>query len=205
MDEQDTYLTITKQTEGFYKEKGSKFLGYAIPVENVEEVKEKIDALLKEHHNARHVCFAHIIGVKQPQIRANDDGEPSNSAGTPILNQIRSFEVTNTLVAVVRYYGGTKLGVPGLINAYKTAAREALENNTVEKRYIEHYYSITESYENISLLNRILEQQNVRIVNQDFGSSVSMTFAVRTTNSEQLLAQLTAKQLSEPIFIKTVQ
>ena len=132
----DTYLTIKRTSEGIFKEKGSKFLAFAFPVENEEEIKGHIDELKKKYYDARHHCFAFILGPDGAHYRANDDGEPNHSAGDPILGQIRSRNLTDTLVVVVRYFGGTKLGVPGLINAYKAATADALDNNEVVEKIV---------------------------------------------------------------------
>ena len=130
---QDSFLTIGQPAEGLYKEKGSKFIGLAFPVKTEDEVKERLEETRKTYYDARHHCYAYILGHEGTQFRANDDGEPNHSAGDPILGQIRSKELTNTLVIVVRYFGGTKLGVSGLINAYKTAAALALDNTSIEE------------------------------------------------------------------------
>ena len=122
-----TYFTVKRRSEGTYKEKGSKFIGIAVPCWNEDEAKNYLSEWRKEHHQARHLCYAYRFGLSGDIYRANDDGEPNNSAGAPILGQIQSFELSNVLIGVVRYYGGTKLGVGGLINAYRTAAKEAIE------------------------------------------------------------------------------
>src|SRR5690554_2132633 len=127
----DTYLTLKSQSQGLYKEKGSKFLAFAYPVDNEEEIKEILETLKKQYHDARHHCYAYILGKDGQNFRANDDGEPGHSAGDPILGQIRSNNLTNTLIVVVRYFGGTKLGVGGLVTAYKTAATEAILANEI--------------------------------------------------------------------------
>ena len=126
------FLTISKESESLYKEKGSKFIGIAVPTNNEEDVKEHLEAIKKKYYDARHHCYAYVLNPEGTQTRANDNGEPKHSAGDPILGQIKSKELTNTLVLIVRYFGGTKLGVRGLISAYKTAAKEALEINHYE-------------------------------------------------------------------------
>ena len=134
MEQKSTYRTLTDLSEGIYKEKGSKFIAFAVPCYNEKEAKEYLDSWRKEHYQSRHVCYAYRFGVDQKVFRANDDGEPNNSAGMPIYGQIQSFEVTNVLVVVVRYFGGVKLGVGGLISAYKIAAQMALENSEIVER-----------------------------------------------------------------------
>ena len=156
--EKDTYKTITKPSkEILFKDKNSKFFGYAFPVTTEIEVKKYLDYLKKEHYNARHWCYAYQIGKKEPHIifRVNDDGEPNNSAGMPIYGQIQSYEVTNILIVVVRYFGGTKLGVSGLINAYKTAANLSLEQSRIVKKTINVNYLITFDYKNMNKVMRI--------------------------------------------------
>jgi uncharacterized YigZ family protein len=145
--EKDTYLTIESPSEAIFKDRGSKFFGYAFPVSNEEEIKEHLQQLKKLHPSSRHVCYAFRINPMNEYWRANDDGEPSSSAGKPILGQLRSMELQNTLVAVVRYFGGTLLGVPGLINAYKTAAYEALNGATKIEKTITETIELKVGYE----------------------------------------------------------
>ena len=145
--EEDIYLSINKESSGQYKEKGSKFLAFAFPVESAEETTGIIKELRKKYHDAHHHCFAYLIGPDQSTSRTNDDGEPKHSAGDPILNQIKSLNLSDTLVVVVRYFGGTKLGVSGLINAYRSAARDALNNNKIVKKTICEEIAVFFSYE----------------------------------------------------------
>ncbi|MDR0802913.1 YigZ family protein [Fluviicola sp.] len=162
------FKTITALSEGFYKEKGSKFLAFAIPCKTEEEIKEYIQRLRKEYHQAVHVCSAFRLGSDKKHYRASDDGEPSNSAGAPILGQIQSFDLTNILVAVVRYYGGINLGVGGLINAYRTASKEALENAGIVEQEDEVLVSIRYSYDEMPQVMGVLKNSPVQIVLQDF-------------------------------------
>ncbi|WP_258103694.1 YigZ family protein [Marinoscillum sp. MHG1-6] len=150
------FRTIAKPTDGLYKEKGSKFLAYAYPVESEEEVASILSALKKRYYDARHHCYAYIIGLKDQRFRANDDGEPNHSAGDPILGQIRSHELTNTLVVVVRYFGGTKLGVGGLIHAYKTSSEDALSKVDVQVVYSQTLVELTFAYDETAAVERIL-------------------------------------------------
>lgn len=152
----NAFKTIEHPSSGEYKEKGSKFLAYAYPVSSEDEIVEKLSTLKKQYYDARHHCYAYIIGLKSQQYRANDDGEPNHSAGDPILGQIRSYGLTNTLVVVVRYYGGTKLGVGGLISAYKIATEEALANAKILDIASETSFRLTFSYEETALVERIL-------------------------------------------------
>lgn len=163
-----TYRTIEKISEGFYKEKGSKFLAFAIPCRSEDVAKEHITALRKTHHQAVHVCSAFRFGADKKHFRASDDGEPSNSAGPPILGQIQSFDLTNILIAVVRYYGGTNLGVGGLIHAYRTAAKEALENATIVEQEDAFPYTLHFNYSAMPSVMSLVKTFPVQIVEQDF-------------------------------------
>ena len=187
MFEKDTYKTITKPSkEILFKDKNSKFFGYAFPVTTEIEVKKYLDYLKKEHYNARHWCYAYQIGKKEPHIsfRVNDDGEPNNSAGMPIYGQIQSYEVTNILIVVVRYFGGTKLGVSGLINAYKTAANLSLEQSRIVKKTINVNYLITFDYKNMNKVMRILKEKNLKIINQELNLDCKITISVRLKDSK---------------------
>lgn len=171
----ESYRIIKDSSEGFYKEKGSKFLAYAYPVFSIDHVKEKLEVLRKQYHDARHFCYAHIIEDGQHQlVRANDDGEPNHSAGDPILGQIKSFELTNTLVVVIRYFGGTKLGVSGLIHAYKTAAEEALSKAKIQVIEIKQDFIIKYGYEKTSDAMRIINSFGVEIKDQEFLESCTL-------------------------------
>lgn len=154
----NAFKTIQKQTVGEYKEKGSKFLAYAFPVSSEAEITERLSALRKQYYDARHHCYAYIIGLKIQHYRANDDGEPNHSAGDPILGQIRSYGLTNTLVVVVRYFGGTKLGVGGLISAYKTATDEALAQSKILNIASETSFRLVFAYEETATVERILAE-----------------------------------------------
>lgn len=165
---QDSYLTISKNSEGLYKEKGSKFIALAFPVRSEEQVKEKLEEVKRTYYDARHHCYAYILGADGAQYRANDDGEPNHSAGDPILGQIRSKELTNTLVVVVRYFGGTKLGVSGLINAYKVSAAEALEQNKVVEKLITKAVKFTFPYEEMNEVMKLVSDFELEIINQEF-------------------------------------
>ena len=162
MDIKDTYNTITKpSTEVLFKDKNSKFFGYAFPIKNEDDVKAHIKDLKKQHHSARHWCYAYQLGALENNrsYRANDDGEPSNSAGMPIYGQLQSFDVTNTLIVVVRYFGGVKLGVSGLINAYRTAAQMALESSRIIEMTVNVDYCISFAYKNMNKVMRIIKEK----------------------------------------------
>lgn len=185
--ETDSYKTLASASEEvLYKEKNSKFFGYAFPVTTEEEIKFIIDDLKKQHFSARHWCYAYQLGTTNIQYRANDDGEPNNSAGMPIYGQIQSFEVTNTLVVVVRYFGGVKLGVGGLISAYKTAAQMALEVSEIVEKTIDVHYLIRFDYKNMNKVMRVIKEKNLDIVSQKMEMSCEIEIATRKKNAEMV-------------------
>ena len=165
--------------EGLFKDRGSKFYGYAFPVTNEEEIKEKIELLKKQHYNARHWCYAWQLGENYDHYRANDDGEPSNSAGMPIYGQLQSFNVTNVLVVVVRYFGGTKLGVGGLIKAYKNSAKLALENSIIIDKTIDKVFLIKFEYPEMNAIMRIIKDENISIINQKMELDCEFIISIR--------------------------
>ena len=176
------FRTIAKSSEGVYKEKGSKFYGYAIPVQSVQEVKEHLDYLRKENHGCVHVCFAYCLGSKKEEFRYSDDGEPSNSAGAPIYGQIKSFDLTNIVIAVVRYYGGIKLGVGGLINAYRTAAKEAIKNATIIEDEERNLIEVLFTYEAMPFVMNEVKNSDCKIIEQDFQTSPRLKLSVPVSN-----------------------
>lgn len=185
--EKDTYKTIKKPSpEVLFKDRGSKFFGYAFPVTTEDETKEHIDALKKKHHTARHWCYAWQLGKHYEHYRANDDGEPSNSAGMPIYGQLQSFEVTNILVVVVRYFGGTKLGVGGLIQAYKSAAQMALEASKIFELTIDDLYKLQFDYPEMNTVMRIIKEEDLTIVNQKLELNCEIQLAVRKKDSNKI-------------------
>ena len=186
--ENDLYKTLDFPSEEvLLKEKNSKFFGYAFPVTSEEDVKENLERLRKEHFSARHWCYAYQIGTEKIQYRANDDGEPNNSAGMPIYGQIQSFEVTNILVVVVRYFGGVKLGVGGLISAYKTAAQMALENATIIEKTIDKHFIISFGYAHMNKVMRIIKEKNLQIVSQKMEMDCEIEISTRKKNVQNLL------------------
>jgi len=190
MIESDTYKTISKSSEEvLFKDKNSKFFGYAFPVENEDEVKIHIETLKKQHHSARHWCYAYQLGTQDEHYtyRANDDGEPNNSAGMPIYGQIQSFGVTNVLIVVVRYFGGVKLGVSGLINAYKTTAQMALETSNIVSKIISKNILVAFDYANINKVMRIIKEKNLNIVDQKMEMDCEIIIAVRLQEVETVL------------------
>lgn len=188
MSEIDTYKTIEFATEEvLFKEKKSKFLGYAFPVTTEDEVKIHLENLKKQHPSARHWCYAYQIGTDVIIYRANDDGEPNNSAGMPIYGQILSFEVTNILIVVVRYFGGVKLGVGGLISAYKTTAQMTLENAFIIEKTIDFNYLISFDYKNMNKVMRIIKEKNIEIINQKMEMNCEITISIRKKNAEHIV------------------
>lgn len=187
MKEKDTYKTILKDSpEVLFKDKNSKFLGYAYPVNDVDAIKERIELLKKQHHSARHWCYAYQIGTEKIVYRANDDGEPNNSAGQPIYGQIQSFNLTNILVVVVRYFGGVKLGVGGLINAYRTAAQLALEASKIVEKTINIEYLISFEYKNMNKVMRIIKERQLKIVDQKLELDCQVTISVRKKHANSI-------------------
>ena len=165
--ENDTYKTLAGPSEeALYKEKNSKFFGYAFPITGEDEVKAILEDIKKRHHSARHWCYAFQLGADKIYYRANDDGEPNNTAGMPIYGQIQSFGVTNVLVVVVRYFGGVKLGVGGLISAYRTGAQMALEASDIIEKTIDVYYVLKFGYQDMNKVMRVIKEKNLDIVSQ---------------------------------------
>ncbi|MCA1761716.1 MAG: YigZ family protein [Flavobacteriales bacterium] len=169
------YKTLSASGEGMYKVKGSKHFGYAVHVKTTEDVEDALEKIKKDHHSARHVSYAWRLGADMDRYRANDDGEPSNSAGKPILGQIEKYELTNVLVAVVRYFGGTKLGVGGLIDAYRTAAELAIENAKVITRQLMEHYRIHFEYDRMSDVMLLIRKNDWEASDQDFRISCKLT------------------------------
>ncbi len=188
--EPDTYLTIKSFSQGLYKEKGSRFIALAYPVTTQEEIKSILENLRKEHHSARHHCFAWMLGQSRQTYRVNDDREPSGSAGKPILGQINSFQVTNVLIVVVRYFGGKLLGVSGLINAYGSAAESALKNSEITELYIRDYYELIFPYSAINDVMKIIKDNEAGQSQQKFELEYRMIINFRTSARERILNAL---------------
>jgi len=185
--QKDTFKTIAKPSpEVLFKDRGSKFIGYAFPVTSEEEIKEHLRQLKKQHHNARHWCYAWQLGEQYEKYRANDDGEPSNSAGMPIYGQLQSFDVTRILVVVVRYFGGTKLGVGGLIQAYKTASQFALEASKIVERTIDDDFLLKFDYPEMNTVMRIIKDEDLTIKHQKMEMDCEITISIRKNNSERI-------------------
>ena len=183
----DTYQTIAKTAEGFFKDKGSKFLAFAYHVKNEREVDEHIKKLRKKYYDARHHCFAYRLGPDKKKYRANDDGEPSNTAGQPILGQIRSKDLTDVLIVVVRYFGGTLLGVSGLINAYKSASIDALNNADFITKTVNEIITISYEYADMDKVMRIIKDENLNKIEQNFDMTCSIKLSIRKSLVEKVL------------------
>ena len=191
----DQYRTITNQIgEGFYSEKRSKFLAFAHHVTNENEVKELLQAYKKKYYDARHCCYAYMLGADRSVFRANDDGEPSSTAGKPILGQINAHELTDILIVVVRYFGGIKLGTSGLIVAYRTAAAAAIENAQIETRYVEDIIDYSFTYPLLNDVMRVVKELEPRIVSQTFDNTCHISLAIRKSQAAELRQRL--QQLS---------
>jgi len=182
----DTYKTVKGQSEALYKEKGSKFFAHCFHVNNEEEIKNALNFLREKYHDARHHCYAWRLGPKGEPFRANDDGEPSNSAGKPILGQLIKYELTNCLIVVVRYFGGTKLGVGGLISAYKTSAEGAILNGEIIENFITEDISITFSYKMMNEVMNLVKRKKLNVIKRDFQTLCEIVIRVRLSNSNEI-------------------
>ena len=187
---EDTYKTITSPSTGSYSEKRSKFLAYAFPVQTEQQVKERLTEIQKKHNDARHHCYAYILGPRKDAYRMNDNGEPSGTAGRPIHGQLMSKDLTNTLVIVVRYFGGIKLGVSGLQNAYKIAAKEALEAATIIEKTIDETYEVTFEYLQMNNVMQLMKDPYVTIISQQSDLNCTIQFSVRQREAERIVTAL---------------
>ena len=186
----DEYKTISGTSEGFYSEKRSKFLAFAHHVESTDDIKELLAGYRKKYYDARHVCYAYVLGADRADFRANDDGEPSSTAGKPILGQINSNELTDILIVVVRYYGGVNLGTSGLIVAYREAAADAIAHATVEMRQVEEVIKYSFTYPQMNDVMRIVKDMNPRIVSQTFDNTCDIVLSIRKSEAEKLRNRL---------------
>ncbi len=182
----DVYNTIEEEAQGYFKDKGSKFHSFAFPVVNEDEIKEILERLKKDHHSARHHCYAWRLGTDEIRYRANDDGEPSSTAGKPILGQLLSFDVTNILIVVVRYFGGTLLGVSGLINAYREAAADALKNSEIIEKIIESRFLAKFTYNELNDVMLLVKQENLNVLKTQFEETCKLYFSVRNSEVEKV-------------------
>ncbi len=186
----DTYKTITSEAHGLFKDRGSRFIAIAIPVTSQDEIKSKLDALRKEYHDARHHCYGWVLSPDRQSLRVNDDGEPSGTAGKPILGQINSRDLTNVLVVVIRYFGGTLLGVSGLINAYRTAADDALTNAHIVEKKIMQVWQITFPYLSMNDVMKVLKEEGCDQSGHDFGNECIVEISMRSSTSDQIMNRL---------------
>lgn len=199
----DTYKTISQESEGLYKEKGSKFITYAYPVSTEEEIKEHIAKLKKEYYDARHHCYAYMLGADKKNFRANDDGEPSSTAGKPILGQILSNDLTNILIVVVRYFGGTKLGASGLIHAYKTAAADAISNAEILDKTVNDIYDIHFDYLVMNDIMKIIKDDQPEQLGQDFNLTCKITLSIRQSEVDRLIQKFEKITSVKAEYIRT--
>ena len=183
----DTYKEVKIHTTGIYKEKGSKFIAYSYPVYSEEEIKEKLEIVKKLEHSARHYCYAYILNPDKSIQRSNDDGEPSSTAGKPILGQILSNDLTNILIVVVRYFGGVKLGVPGLIRSYKTAAVQAIQEATIVTKTIKEQYKVSFKYPQMNNVMRLVKEYDLEVINTDFQIDCKLIFAVPKSKANDVV------------------
>jgi uncharacterized YigZ family protein len=201
----DSYKTIEREASGLFRDRGSKFIAFAIPVSDQEEIKVRLEALKKEYHDARHHCYAWVLTPDRQAWRVNDDGEPSGTAGRPILGQINSHELTNILVVVIRYFGGTLLGVSGLINAYRNAAADAINNAAIVERHLSENWLITFPYEAMNDVMKILKEEGCSQSAHDYSDnmmSVEITF--RAAVSETVTGRLNKIEGLTSAWLRTV-
>ncbi len=191
---QDTYRTLSALSTGTYREKASKFLALAFPVSGEEEIRQQLQAIRKEYFDANHHCYAWQLGYEQPSFRMNDDGEPSGTAGRPIYGQIQSFHLTDIMVVVVRYFGGTKLGVSGLIQAYKTTARIALEEATIIEKTVHSFYRIIYPYALMNEVMRFCKEKSLTISSSSFDLDCALVVGVRLRDADIIYGELMKKQ-----------
>ena len=187
---QDTFRSISSPARGLFKDNGSRFIACAYPVETEDEVKEIVDSLKKEYHDARHHCYAYRLGYLGDRFRANDDGEPSSTAGKPILGQINSNELTDILIVVIRYFGGIELGTSGLIVAYRTAAADAIANATIEERTVDEDITVLFEYPSMNGVMKIVKDLAPTVLSQKFDMDCEMTLRIRKSEAKQLKARL---------------
>ena len=203
MNESDTYKTIKSISNGIYKEKGSRFVAVAYPVSTQEEVKIIVEKTRKEHHEARHHCYAHMIGFDRLTWRANDDGEPSGTGGKPILGQINSAGLTNILIVVSRYFGGTLLGVSGLINAYRLAAADAIKNSIILEKTLREVHEIRFSYSSMNDVMKILKEENVDQSDQSFDLECFIMIGFRVSARDTVISKLSRIAGLNARYVKT--
>ncbi len=186
----DSYWSISSKSVGEFKDKGSKFIGYALPFEKAENLKNHLDEIKSIHSKARHFCFAYKIGISNDNFRTNDDGEPSGSAGKPILNALLSKNLSDVLIIVVRYFGGTLLGIPGLINSYKSASLEAISNAEIIEKFVCKQFILKYDFEKTNEIMRIVKEFNLKILTQDYTNKYEMKIEIRQSNVEKVICKI---------------
>ena len=186
----NSFFTIKSPSDGLFKDKGSRFISFAFPVSSAEEAMEIVKQKRKEFFDARHVCYAYMIGSMHDEFRANDDGEPSSTAGKPILGQLVSNDITNTLICVIRYFGGVKLGTSGLIVAYREAAADGIAHSKIEEKFVEHIVRYIFSYPMMNDVMKIVKEMNANIVEQNFDNTCEIVLSIRQSLAEQLETRL---------------
>jgi uncharacterized YigZ family protein len=201
---EDSYQEVVASSEGLFKDKGSKFIAYAFHVKDEDKVKSRIAEIKKKEYAARHHCYAYILNPDKSAQRDSDDGEPSNTAGKPILGQILSNNLTNTLIIVVRYFGGVKLGVGGLINAYRNAAAAALENIVIEQRFVKEVFSVYFQYPEMNNVMRIVKDLNLNVIEQNFELECQLTFSIRKSQSEKMQSIFALNHKVKLAYQKTI-
>lgn len=201
---EDTYTTIENPVTGLFKDKGSKFIAYAFPFNNEHELKDLLIKVKTEHPKARHHCYAYRLGIDRSVFRVNDDGEPAGSAGRPILNTLLSAELTNILVVVVRYFGGTLLGIPGLINAYKSATQDAIDQASKIEKHEEDVYEIQFDYPQMNDIMRLVKDENLDVIKQNFEITCLMHIAIRKTMVNRLADQIVSLPNTKLKYLRTV-
>jgi uncharacterized YigZ family protein len=200
----DTYKEVKSHTTGIYKEKGSKFIAYSYPVYSEQEIKERLEEVKKLEHSARHHCYAYVLHADKSAQRANDDGEPSSTAGKPILGQIQSNNLTNILIVVVRYFGGVKLGVPGLIRSYKTAAAIAITDAEILTKTIKEHYEVSFKYPQMNDVMRLVKEFDLEVINTDFRIDCKLIFAVTKSKADSIAETFKKNHELSIKYIKTI-
>ena len=200
----DIYKEVKFQSKGIYKEKGSKFIAYSYPVYSEEEVKERVKKVKKLEYGARHHCYAFVINPDKSACRTNDDGEPSSTAGKPILGQIQSNELTNILIIVVRYFGGVKLGIPGLIRSYKTASANAISNATIITKTIKEIYELECKYTQIKDVMQIVKELKLEIINTNFQLDCQLIFAIAKSKANNVIDTFKKNHVLKIKYLRTI-
>lgn len=200
----DHYRTIAGPSEGLFKDRGSKFLSFAFPVSNEEEIKDLLDGLRHNYHDARHHCYAYRLGLSGEVYRVNDDGEPTNSAGKPIHGQLVSFDLTNLLIVVIRYFGGTLLGVGGLINAYRSAAADAIEQAKIITNQVKEVYLVRFGYPEMNDVMRVMKEENPDEAKYEFETECRITISLPVSNKERILERLSIIDNVKTQYIRTI-